>query len=114
MSGSSTKIPQISPVDKKFIKNEASTVDLSSLIAISQDTSVINKKRPYSWWENKKDWSDQNRIDTTHDATTFWSAYWSKQPIETDPDSVKSLLKECFAASLTNSILLNGESYKLK
>ena len=47
-SGSSTKIPQISPVDKKFIKNEASTVDLSSLSAISHDTSVINKKRPYS------------------------------------------------------------------
>ena len=37
-----------------------------------------------------------------------------KQPIETNTDSVKSLLKEFFAASLTNSILLNGESYKLK
>ena len=74
-----------------------------------------------------------------------------KQPIETNPDSVKSLLKECFsssnkfdpfdndspldvihseppeqllalpslpssltAASLTNSILLNGKPYKLK
>ena len=81
----------------------------------------------------------------------FEAPFGLKQPIETNPDSVKSLLKECFsssnkfdpfdndspldvihseppeqllalpslpssliAASLTNSTLLNGESYKLK
>lgn len=113
-SGSSSKIPQISPVDKKFIKNEASTVDLSSLSALSQDTSLVNKKRPYSSVKDSLETTPSGsargeKIRKTESNKTesmprmmqqhFETPIGLKQPIETNPDSVKSLLKECFSSS---------------
>jgi hypothetical protein len=125
-SGSATKPPQISPVDKKFIKNDLnppSTVDLSSLSApLTHDTSsMASKKRPYSSMKDSLETSGNARgekirkTDSSKMAepgvqqqqpprmqqlfgSSMESAPALKQPIETNPDHVKSLLKECFSS----------------
>jgi hypothetical protein len=129
-SGSAIKPPQISPIDKKFIKNEPnppSTVDLSSLSAFTNDTSsMASKKRPYSSMKESLEMSGNARSEKIrktesskmaepgvqqqqqqqqssrmpqHFGSSIESAPALKQPIETNPDHVKSLLKECFSSS---------------
>lgn len=122
-SGSASKAPQISPVDKKFLKNELnppSTVDLSSLSALTHDTSssMASKKRPYSSVKESLETSGNARSEKIRKTdsskmaepgapsrvpqlfgSSMESATASKQPIETNPDHVKSLLKECFSSS---------------
>lgn len=120
------KPPQISPQIAKNEPNSGSTVDLSSLTALSQDTTsaMMNKKRPYSTIKDSLDTSltsggrnekirktetsvkpevSNNRLPTqlfenvTNTSTPMVPI--AKQPIETNPDIVKSLLKECFSST---------------
>lgn len=102
--------PQMPPVDKKFIKNETpSTVDMA---ALSQDSMIPNRKRPYATEKGdsmsniraekvrkvegiKTESSRMSQLFGNLDTPTIPA----KQPIETNPDIVKSLLKECFSSS---------------
>lgn len=114
MSGISTSVnqsqkPQM-PIDKKFIKNETpSTVDMA---ALSQDPMMPNRKRPYA--ADKSDSMGNIRAEKVRkvegiktESSRVSQLFGSdiaptipaKQPIETNPDIVKSLLKECFSSS---------------
>lgn len=121
--GISAKPSPHMPIDKKFIKNElnqTSTVDLSSLSALSQDTSLINKKRPYSSVKDsldapsgsargekiRKTEAIKTMTESSHQTMSRMPQHFetlppigAKQPIETNPEDVKSLLKECFSSS---------------
>lgn len=117
------KPPHISPIDKKFVKTEQnppSTVDLSSLSALTQDTSMTNKKRPFSSVKDTMESSggsargekvrktdgikldSQSRMPQVYGSSelpTIPTSLQAKQPIETNPDVVKLMLKECFSTS---------------
>lgn len=117
------KPPHISPIDKKFIKTEQnppSTVDLSSLSALTQDTSMSSKKRPFSSVKDTMDSSGGNvraekvrktdglklesqsrmpQVFGSAELPTIPTSLQAKQPIETNPDVVKLMLKECFSTS---------------
>lgn len=107
--------PQM-PVDKKYIKNEINPPSTVDMAALTQDPVMPNKKRPYT--SVKDDVLGNPRAEKVRkvegiksESSSRMSQLFgssldtssipapSKQPIETNPDIVKSLLKECYSSS---------------
>jgi hypothetical protein len=116
MSGISTPVNQSQKPqmpDKKYIKNEINPPSTVDMAALSQDSLMPNKKRPYA---TVKDESLSNiraekvrkvegmKMESTPRMSQLFGSLDTptipaKQPIETNPDIVKSLLKECFSSN---------------
>lgn len=110
---SQSQKPQMPMADKKF-KNEINPPSTVDMAALTQDPIMPNKKRPYTTVKDEALGSARGeKVRKVEGIKTesrmpqlFGSALDtppipvpSKQPIETNPDIVKSLLKECFSSS---------------
>lgn len=109
LSGSShSQKPQMPSHDKKFVKNEMNPPSTVDMAALSQDPVMPNKKRSYATVKDEGN-SRAEKVRKLEGIKTESSSRMSqlfdtppipsKQPIETNPEIVKSLLKECFSSS---------------
>lgn len=100
---STTPTSQKSQVDRKptIVKVENSTASVPPLIADSQ-----MKKRPFSAIDDTDFHRDSKSRKVEHTVKTEPTPHLNasmKQPIETNPDIVKSLLQECYTSSKFDS-----------
>lgn len=83
-----------------------SATTLDHLTPFIPDLSTQMKKRPFASVEDAGEFSQNSKarkIDPTKTETTHLTGSMMKQPIETNPDIVKSLLQECYTTSKFDS-----------